>query len=303
MIPELACYYGVEDWLGSDKLIDWTKSLLLFFDGIATNYSSDTFDRLINSDPVLAQPLVEHGLLHNYVPRQLSRAELLDRDRDAKYDGAAIAEAIVELLTDYLPRKFSEMSRDDIFQVFDKAARATILRGTITSAAIQPITSNATVARLATEHFQVAHASRSDVIVADMKAIGVNFGRITLDEVLDFRRLHGSEYRTYARDLRDFTLNLSLMSAEERVLAIEDRATELDDRAEDLRRIARSAFKKSARVLACGLAGAAWTLSKGDPVGALITTGAAAASFNVSHPMPVGASYSYIFAARDEFTR
>jgi hypothetical protein len=302
MIPEVACYYGVEDWLGSDKLIDWSKSLLLFFDGIATSYSSDTFDRLVDSDPVLAQPLVAHGLLHNYVPRQLSRAEILDRDRDAKYDGAALAESLVEWL-DYVYRQFPEMSSDDIFQAFAKAAGASILRRTITSVAIQPITSNATAARLAAEHFKFAHASRSDVIVADMKAIGVDFGRITLDEVLDFRRLHGSEYRTYARDLRDFTLNLSLMSAEEQALAMDDRTTEFDDRAEDLRRIAHSAFKKSAAVLACGIAGAAWTLSKGDPLGALITTSAATASFNVSHPMPVGASYSYIFAARDEFSR
>jgi hypothetical protein len=303
MIPELACYYGAQDWLGSDKLIDWTKSLLLFFDGIATSYSSDTFDRLVNSDPVLAQPLVAHGLLHNYAPRQLSRAEILDRDLDAEYDGAAIAKSLVERLL-YAYRKFPEMSSDDIFQVFAKAVEATILRNTITSVAIQPITSNSTAARIAVEHFKIyAHASRSNVIVADMKAIGVDFGRIKLDEVLDFRRLHGSEYRTYARDLRDFTLNLSLMSAEEQALAMEDRATEFNDRAEVLRRLARSAFKRSAAVLACGIAGAAWTLSKGDPAGALFATGAATASFNVSHPMPVDASYSYIFAARDEFSR
>src|ERR1022692_1039680 len=188
MIPEVACYYGVEDWLGSDKLIDWSKSLLLFFDGIATSYSSDTFDRLVDSDPVLAQPLVAHGLLHNYAPHELLRPER--RDLTAE-DVDVLITWLVKIF-----RQFSEMSTDHVLQVPSKAYEADKVRRSITSVAIQPITSNATVARLAAEYLPAyAHAPRSDVIVADMKAIGVDFGRIPLDEVLDFRRLHGSEYR------------------------------------------------------------------------------------------------------------
>jgi len=88
---------------------------------------------------------------------------------------------------------------------------------------------------------------------------------VALDEVLDFRRQHGAEYRAYSRDVRRFVLELSLLSEVGKASALADRRAELDDRAEELRRVARSAFKRQAVSFGFGLAGAAWTLVHGDP--------------------------------------
>jgi len=65
-VPEFAHYYG--DWIWDVELTGWIKSLLLFFDGIALALDPEAADRLIESDRVLAQPLVELDLLRNYGP-------------------------------------------------------------------------------------------------------------------------------------------------------------------------------------------------------------------------------------------
>src|SRR5580658_7510685 len=64
--PEFAHYYG--DWIWDEELTGWVKSLLLFFDGIALSVSPARADELIESNPVLAQPLAELDLLRNYWP-------------------------------------------------------------------------------------------------------------------------------------------------------------------------------------------------------------------------------------------
>ncbi len=65
-LPEFAHYYG--DWIWDEERTGWIKSLLLFFDGIALALPPATADRLIEANPVLAQPLAELGLLRNYEP-------------------------------------------------------------------------------------------------------------------------------------------------------------------------------------------------------------------------------------------
>ena len=65
-VPEFAHYYG--DFIWDEELTGWIKSLLLFFDGIALALPPATADRLIEANPVLAQPLAEFGLLRNYDP-------------------------------------------------------------------------------------------------------------------------------------------------------------------------------------------------------------------------------------------
>ena len=63
-IPEFAFYYG--DWIWTEDLIDWAKSLLLFFDGIALALPRKTAEQFIDSDPILARPLSDRGLLQNF---------------------------------------------------------------------------------------------------------------------------------------------------------------------------------------------------------------------------------------------
>jgi hypothetical protein len=50
---------------------DWIKTLLLFFDGVAVLVPDYMHDRLLFTDPTLAQPLADQGLLHQLSPEML----------------------------------------------------------------------------------------------------------------------------------------------------------------------------------------------------------------------------------------
>jgi hypothetical protein len=50
---------------------DWIKSLLLFFDGVAVLVPDYMRDRPLFTDPTLAQPLADQGLLHRLSPETL----------------------------------------------------------------------------------------------------------------------------------------------------------------------------------------------------------------------------------------
>jgi hypothetical protein len=63
---ELANYYTA--WIWPDQSMEWMKSLLLFFDGLALALPQKHCDTVIDTDPVLAQPLQAAGLLHNFDP-------------------------------------------------------------------------------------------------------------------------------------------------------------------------------------------------------------------------------------------
>lgn len=60
--------YYYTDWRWPDNMSDMMKSMLLFFDGIALAAPPDRAAELIDSDPVLAGPLAEQGLLRNFDP-------------------------------------------------------------------------------------------------------------------------------------------------------------------------------------------------------------------------------------------
>jgi hypothetical protein len=60
--------YYYADWIWPSKASDWMKTLLLFFDGVALALPSDIATRVVEEDPVLAQPLMDRGLLINLAP-------------------------------------------------------------------------------------------------------------------------------------------------------------------------------------------------------------------------------------------
>lgn len=214
MVPELAFYYGnghygTMEWIGSDNLLDWAKSILLFFDGIATNYSKRVFNKLVNDDPVLAQPLMEQGLLYNYPPKRQKVKLPSDIDGLVKDQRFRAAVPYIEKMFEHADALHPQL----VWNSVNAAIEADQLRAATTDASIQPITNNSTVAKIASEWVNsFANASKADIIEADVEAVGIDLSKVPLDEVLDFRKQHGSEYRDYARELRDVTLTLSLMN-------------------------------------------------------------------------------------------
>lgn len=95
-----------------------------------------------------------------------------------------------------------------------------------------------------------------------------------------------------------------MLSDADQVSELKGRRKELDDRAADLKRMARSAFRRQAVTLGFGLAGAAWTLVHGaDLWGGVFAAGAAAAGLSRPPSAPLGAAYTYVLKAKTELTR
>jgi hypothetical protein len=293
-VSEIAHYYGYPVW--NEEFADWVKSLLLFFDGIALTLPRTEMEQLIELDPVLAQPLAEQGLLQNF--------PLVDLD--IKLSPAdPWSEGWKEFTERYNQGKqrFGDVpSHPRLFAVAIAALFKAVSRD-VTEFAIQPVIDDGDVASYVAAILGSHDNGRAKIITDDLRHVGIDLQRVPLDEVLDFRRQHGAEYRAYSRDVRRFVLELSLLSEAGKASALAGRRAELDDRAKELRRVARSAFKRQAVSLGFGLAGAAWTLVHGDLWGGIFAAGAAAAGLTRTDPEPIGAAYTYILRVKTELTR
>ena len=132
---------------------DWIKTLLLFFDGVSVLVPDYTRDRPLFSDPTLAQPLADQGLLHRLSPEALvdqeaaeGLAELLDgligtgafdgleRDNhdfaELSYSrlGGTTDAALTELILDQLrERGLAQPSRDGVSIPLHPAIRTFVL--------------------------------------------------------------------------------------------------------------------------------------------------------------------------------
>jgi hypothetical protein len=329
-VPEFAHYYG--DWIWDEELTGWIKSLLLFFDGIALALPPATAERLIEANPVLAQPLAELGLLRNYEPdlwmksltqppekyeqfldtmksvfRRVLPGESLS-ERDLR-DLAEVAEAsdtmedlkVAGRVYNRALEKFGDTPSRPIALAVGTTSR--LLRENITDVAIQSVIDDENAASFVAAIIGSYDAGRAKVVVGDLAQVGIDLSAVPLDEVLAFRAEYGNEYRRYSNDVRRFALELSLMGEADQGSALMDRRAELTDRAERLRRTARTAFARQAISLGFGVAGAAWTLVHGDPWGAAFAAGAATAGLTTTDPGSIGAAYTYILRAKTELTR
>lgn len=137
------------------------------------------------------------------------------------------------------------------------------------------------------------------VIAIDVEDVIPDLSRVPLDEVLEFREVHGIEYRNYMRDVRHFTRDLSLLEPEDRVLAYRDRRDEVVDRGTDLSKLAKQTFGLKLTGLSLGLIGSAASLYEGNPFIAAIS--AAAAAVSAVQPAPREGTFAYLFRAARRF--
>jgi hypothetical protein len=329
---EFAHYYG--DWIWDEKLAGWIKSLLLFFDGIALAIPPARASQLIESEPVLAQPLAELGLLRNYwesmnIPytkvfgrygaslwrlaeilegtyrETLSSSDLRELDRAIdNEEGGLLLKADIAAYNARVSRAaqlYGEVPSQ--VQVTTVSMVSWLLRDSATDVSIEPVIDDDNAAAYVAAIIGSRDSGRARIVTGDLAQIGIDLSAVPLDEVLDFRAKHGPEYRRYSNDVRKFVLELSLADEAGRHSAIIERHAELDDRAEQLRKIGRTAFARQTIGFGFGLAGAAWTLVHGDPWGASFAAGAVAAGLTRQDPEPIGASYTYILRAKTELRR
>ncbi len=247
-LADVAFYYPGPVWHSGE----WIKNLLLFFDGIALLVPDYLRDKPRRVDPVVAEPLIDAGLLHVLEPETI-----LDKDATRR-----LADAFVPILEsgalDQLSRdgsKFHELSYSRLGGFGDQAlandmlerlrakglARATedgvsipmyptvrvlvlvllsqILRpyGPKFGLDLWPTTDRPKIVDGLVELLSLPTLpSKGAVVAFDLETVGVDLSRVPMDEVLGFRSEYGKEYVTYARTLRTLLRDLSLLAEPER---------------------------------------------------------------------------------------
>jgi hypothetical protein len=328
---EVAFYYPGHLW----HRPDWIKTLLLFFDGVGLLVPEYKRGEPEAYDPVLAGPLLDRGLLHYLVADQVVDKQVteqlataltnfitsgafdslardgtafheISRSRMGYYGDQGLAQMLFEELES---RGLARKSKDGVSIPLHPTVRYLILvllaqilrpRGPSMGLDLFPATDQFRIVCALTEFLDLPEApSAGHVVAFDLQAVSVDLSSVPLDEVLGFRSEHHAAHQKYARSVRDFARQLSLMPEGERQAAFTDRQAEIEDLASDLRRKARKAWRQPA-AFALGLAGAAWTYSTGNPIGALLAVGALAARGLSGKDKEAGA-FSYLFAAHERY--
>lgn len=329
--PEIAFYYPNPMWYSGD----WIKSLILFFDGIGLLVPRYMKDRPEMTDPAIVAGLREHGLLHVLEPETLVDAAATEKlatamsdiitsgtlDRLAK-EGTEFAELSYSRLGSYGDRGLADTihaelksrglahdTRNGVSIPMHPMVRSLVLvllaqilrpHGERLGIELSPATDRPEIVAALKELLSLPDApSAGHVVAADLKIVGVDLGPVPMDEVLGFRREHLEQHKAYARGVRRFVRELSLLGERDRVAALGEREQELTEMAHKLANTASTAWKQPAS-FALSVAGAAWTFTTGDPLGAILAAGAALAGYSSGSSNEVGA-YSYLFDAHRRY--
>lgn len=312
------------------------KSLLLFFDGLSLAVPDYMREAPLISDPALAQPLSDQGLLHVLSPESLidrtiadELTDLLDSlinggvfdelNRDAAFESlshsrlgsgasAELTEIVLEQLRD---RGLAKHSTDGVSVPLHPVIRSFVLvilpqllRGPAEAAglSLQPVSTRPQLLTALHDALNVkVFPSAGHVVALDLEEVTLDLSSIPLDEVLDFRRQHGAEHRAYARDLRRFVRELASLSGPARQEAFADRREELADTADALRRLARRSWRRPLATVGIGLAGSAVSFAVGNPVGGAL--GGVGALLGFRRQADPASAYTYLFRAREQLHR
>jgi hypothetical protein len=143
--------------------------------------------------------------------------------------------------------------------------------------------------------------SQATVVSRDLDVVALNLESVPIDEVLAFREEHGTAYRAYARDLREFVRDASLLNEQAREQALADREEELIDTARDLSELSRKAWRRPMASFSLGIAGASVALVGGDLAGAALAAGGGL--LGLKRTVYPGTAYAYIYETKTELGR
>ena len=138
------------------------------------------------------------------------------------------------------------------------------------------------------------------VVTAELEQVTLDLGPVPLDEVLDFRQQHGAQHRAYARDLRQFVRDAAALTQADQHQAFLDRREALADAAEELRRLARTSWRRPLATFGLAIAGSAVALTYGNPIGAGLT--AAGALLGLRRQADPASAYTYLFQAQQHLS-
>lgn len=326
---EIAFYYPGHLWEAGD----WIKTLLLFFDGIGLLVPEYKLHEPETIDPVLAGPLRDRNLLHYFVAdeavdkratTELAKAvgdllasgafdalgnqgtafHAISMSRLGYYGDSTLAK---ELFEELKARNLVRESEDGVSIPIHPLARyliltllAQILRSGNARPGLElfPATDRMEVVGALAEVLNIPQLpSAGNVVAFDLKAVSVNLATVPLDEVLAYRSENAAQHRRYARSVRSFARELSLLPLPDRTSAFRDRQAELSDLASDLENRAHKAWRRPTS-FSLGLAGSFWAMAS-NPVGGLLSLAGLFAKGS-DQSSDVGA-FSYLFSASKKF--
>ena len=325
---DVAYYYPAPYWGHDDS--DWAKSLLLFFDQLAILLPGYMYGRHTAADPTLVGPLEERGLLQviepdDWVDESMANelAEILvelltdgafdDLPRDGYFHelsysrmGYGVDVELADFLIDDLQaRDLARPSGDGVSVPLQPTLRKAILvilgqlsraRGSRAGLAVHPTTNaHDAIEDLIEILSRKRMPSAGRIVAFDLEPVSLDLSSIPLDDVLQFRAERRDAHRAYMRDLQRFMVELAAAGlGEEREGLLLERRQLIADAAHDIRRSTSSAFRKNLRSWSLGLAGAAWSLGTGDPIGAAL--GAYGLLTGRTGDRPTITAYSYLFS-------
>ncbi|MEW1950823.1 hypothetical protein AB0280_16420 [Pseudarthrobacter sp902506025] len=318
------------------------KSLLLFFDGIA---SLETRRESRLSPDSLLQSLAELGMLHTFeaeslvdesVALELSRlideaievgvlkpisegeiyGALVDRQRVGHLLAPDIAESIVNNLSSHgLAKLLRGGSREEL--EMEEFAANGHTKDFIHTALTQLVRRPAEARGLFLQPAEwsrdpdqcqfgrllcdTQYPSVGQIVSFDLAQVTLDLEDIPLDEVLDFKRQYGAAHRRYAKDLRQFALELSLTPQAQLDRALTERRQQLADAADDLRSFARKSWQRPLTSFGLGMSAAAIAWSQGNQLGAGIS--ALGGILGLKRQAEPGSAFTYLFHAQRQLGR
>lgn len=305
--PSVAYWYPEPYW--SDSQTDFVKSLLPFFDQVAILLPDYMYGRHREANPWLAGPLEDMGLLRVLEPGTFVDREMTTRLHEiltglveiGSFDHLDIpaspyeyhelsrtrlgwnadVQLSSELVDALVQRKLALPSRDRVSFPLHPVVRTTVLvvlsqlapvAGRGLGLELSPITPSRDRVRDLIKLLELPNlATAGQVVALDAEGVGLDLSEAPLDQVLEFRNLHGEAYRRYIREVRRFVRGLSaIQSNVEREAAMADRQEELNETAVDLDKIARTYWRRPLGRVAIGGAGAVLSLASGSPLPAAL---------------------------------
>ena len=329
--PEVAYYYPPPFWGTHES--GWAKSLLLFFDRLAILLPGYMHGRHAAADPATVIPLEERGLLQVLEPNEWVDAQMTEQLAEVMvellsngtFDGltsdcpfealsqsrigygadVGLAEMLVEELQS---RDLANPSEDGLSIPLHPVVRMTILvilgqlsrvAGVGRELVVHPVTNQENaVSDLMRTLAREPMPSAGRMIALDLEPVSLDLSSIPIDDILSFRTEHGDAHRAYMRDLGRFMTELARPDdpyTRERLLV--ERREEIADEARNIQRSTRESLGKNLASVSLGLAGAAWSATTGDPLGAVLGAAALVPAMVSNRPNLVTA-YSYVFSVQ-----
>lgn len=332
--PDVAYYYPAPYWDEYDS--GWVKSLLLFFDQLAILLPGEMYGYHSAADPSMVIPLEERGLLQVLEPNDwideetaerlaevivelLTNGAFDDLPKDVEFEklsqsriGYGVDMDLADMLVEELQAKGLAHPGEDGFSIpLHPIVRTTILVilaqlsravGARKDLRIHPATNNSqAIQDLIQTLSRDPMPSADKVITLDVEPVSFDLTSVPLDDILEFRHEHRDSHRLYVRDLHRFMAELAgIEDAHDREQLLVERRQEIADAAHDLQRSTRRWLGRNLAAFTFGLAGAAWDLIRGDPVGFALDFGDLLSDIAPGHSVPITA-YSYIFQVRQQF--